>query len=406
MAARSGENMLSSSARLAPVVNWERKGGHFMKLMHLSDLHLGKRLHEYSLLEDQQYILDQILAMAKEEGVEAALLSGDIYDKAVPPTEAVTLFGGFLAALKELGIEVFVINGNHDSPERLAFAAALLAQSGVHIAPVYQGVVHQVSLHDRHGALTVHLLPFLKPAQVRRHFPQSQIQSYDEALRLAVGAIDLDTQGRNLILAHQFVTGATRCESEELIVGGVEDVGLDIFDGFDYVALGHLHSPQQVGRETVRYCGSPLKYSFSEAKQEKSLTLVTLEEKGFVTVKTRPLRPLRDLRVLRGSYWELSLLANYEGTPREDYLQILLTDEEEVPEALGRLRAIYPNLLHLTYDNTRTRSTQTVLTAEGAAEKSPLALFEELYLLQNNSPMSQSQRALAEAILSREEVLP
>ena len=287
-----------------------------MKFFHLSDLHLGKRLNEFNLLEDQDYILRVILGLLDEEKPDAVLLAGDIYDKAVPSAEAVQLFDFFLRRLAERGLQVFVISGNHDSPERIAFGSRLMDPSGIHMSPVYDGAVRPISLRDEWGEVKVYMLPFLKPAHVRRFFPEAEIGSYTDAMRTVIEAMDVDPAARNLLVTHQFVTGAARSESEEISVGGTDNVDASVFDRFDYVALGHIHSPQSVERESLRYCGTPLKYSFSEARQEKSVTVVELGRKGELRLRTLPLTPLRDMRELRGSYMELTALSSYQGTNR------------------------------------------------------------------------------------------
>ena len=370
-----------------------------MKLFHLSDLHLGKRLNEFNLLEDQEYILRVILGLLDEEKPDAVLLAGDIYDKAVPSAEAVQLFDFFLRRLAERGLQVFVISGNHDSPERIAFGSRLMDPSGIHMSPVYDGAVRPISLRDEWGEVKIYMLPFLKPAHVRRFFPEAEIGSYTDAMRTVIEAMDVDPAARNLLVTHQFVTGAARSESEELSVGGTDNVDASVFDRFDYVALGHIHSPQSVERESLRYCGTPLKYSFSEARQEKSVTVVELGRKGELRLRTLPLTPLRELRELRGSYMELTALSSYQGTKREDYLHITLTDEEDIPDAIGKLRVIYPNLMKLDYDNTRTRRSQTISGAEEQARKTPLELFDELYEKQNNQPMSEEQRRFTQGLI-------
>lgn len=363
-----------------------------MKFFHLSDLHLGKRLHNRSLLEDQAFILDQILRLVREERPDGVLLAGDIYDKSVPPAEAVRLCDSFLVGLSAAVPHVFLISGNHDCPERLAFGGRLMEREGVHVSPVYNGSLAPVVLADEFGPVHVWLLPFLKPAHVRRFFPEAEIDSYTDALRVVIASLPLDRTARNVLVTHQFVTGAERCESEELCVGGSDNVDAAVFDGFDYVALGHLHGPQQVGRETVRYCGSPLKYSFSEAKQKKSVTVAVLNGKGETRVDTLPLSPLRDLHQLRGTYFDLTAKSYYEHTSlTEDYVRITLTDEEDVPEAMGRLRAIYRNLLQLDYDNTRKRASGELPGGTALTGASPLQLFAQFYEARNGRPMSDVQ---------------
>ena len=363
-----------------------------MKLFHLSDLHLGKRLCEQSLLEDQREVLRRILAILDDERPDAVLIAGDVYDKPVPPAEAVQLFDEFLAQLAGRQTPVFVISGNHDSPERIAFGGRLMRASRVYMAPVYDGRVEPVTLTDEYGPVDVYLLPFVKPAGVRRFFPEREIAGYTDAIRAAVEAMAPDPARRSVLVTHQFVTGAARCDSEELSVGGSDNVDAAVFDPFDYVALGHLHGPQAAGRPSLRYCGSPLKYSFSEAGQTKSVTVVELAEKGQVAVRTRPLTPRRELVELRGRYEELTLRSFYEGTSYpEDYLHITLTDEEDIPDAVGKLRVIYHNLLRLDYDNARTRAGLWDAQLPKTEQKTPLELFAELYEKQNGQPMSEEQ---------------
>lgn len=373
-----------------------------MKLIHLSDLHLGKRVNDFSMLEDQQYILAEILQIIDREKPDGVLIAGDVYDKSVPSAEAVALLDDFLVRLSKRELRIFVISGNHDSPERMAFGGRLMERSGVHLAPVYDGRVEPVVLTDEYGPVKLYLLPFVKPSHVRRCFPEREISTYTDAVAAAIEAMGVDTTARNVLVTHQFVTGAARCDSEELSVGGTDNVDAAVFDPFDYVALGHIHGPQQVGRETVRYCGTPLKYSFSEAGHKKSVTVVELGAKGSVTIRTIPLKPLRDMVELRGTYEELTLRAFYEGTsyPR-DYIHITLTDEEDIPDAVGKLRIIYPNLMKLDYDNKRTRAGIHLEGAEDVQQKSPLELLEEFYSSQNGQPMSEEQRAFARDMMER-----
>lgn len=372
-----------------------------MKLLHISDLHLGKRLHDRSLLEDQRHILHEILALAEAEQPDGVLIAGDVYDKAVPSAEAVELFDDFLVRLSERTAHIFLISGNHDSPERIAFGGRLMDAKGVHVSPVYAGAVEPVTLTDEFGPVDIWLLPFVKPVHVRRFFPEAEITNYTEALAAAIGQMPVDTGRRNVLVTHQFVTGAATCESEEHTVGGTDNVDAAVFAPFDYVALGHLHGAQSISRPGIRYCGSPLKYSFSESHHEKSVTMVTLSADGLDEIRTLPLTPLRDMRQIRGSYLELTERSFYEGTAREDYLQVILTDEEDVPEAIARLRAIYPNILRLDYDNCRTRSAGE-FTGEAIPEKSPLELFDELYQRMNGREMSERQRQLVLSLLEEE----
>ena len=366
-----------------------------MKLIHLSDLHIGKRVNEVSMIEDQEHILTAILQIIDAEQADAILIAGDVYDKSIPSIEAVALFDDFLCSLAKRNLPVLIISGNHDSPERLAFGGRLFEHSGIHISPVYNGTVDTVKLSDEFGEVVFWLMPFVKPAHVKRYFPDAGIESYTDALCTAVEHMELDKTVRNVLLTHQFVTGASRCDSEEISVGGSDNVDASVFDDFDYVALGHIHGPQNVGSNRIRYCGTPLKYSFSEAAHYKSVTVVQLGQKGSLTLHTVPLLPRHDMRELRGTFAELTDITRLSDVGSDDYIHIILTDEEDVTEAVGRLRKFYPNLMKLSYDNTRTRISQFVGSAEDINRKSPLALFEELYEKQNNQPMSDVQRAFA-----------
>ena len=364
-----------------------------MKFLHLADLHLGKRVNGFSMLEDQAHILRQILAILDDEQPDGVLIAGDVYDKSVPSVEAVELLDGFLTELRARGVPVLLISGNHDSPERLAFGGRVMDSCGIHISPVYDGALTPVTLHDAFGPVHVWLLPFVKPAHVRRWFPDADIESYTDAMAEAVAHMDIDTAARNVLVTHQFVTGGARSGSEELSVGGTDNVDSGVFAPFDYVALGHLHGAQHIGRETIRYAGSPLKYSFSEARQHKSVTVVTLGEKGDVQVRTVALTPLRELREIRGSYDELTARSFYEHTTyRSDYLHLILTDEQDVFDAMSRLRTIYPYLMTLDYDNARTRAAGGMSVPEETERRTPLELFEALYQRQNHQPMSEVQR--------------
>ena len=364
-----------------------------MKFLHLADLHLGKRVNGFSMLEDQAHILRQILAILDDEQPDGVLIAGDVYDKSVPSVEAVELLDDFLTELRARGVPVLLISGNHDSPERLAFGGRVMDSCGIHISPVYDGALAPVTLQDAFGPVHVWLLPFVKPAHVRRWFPDADIESYTDAMAEAVAHMDIDTAARNVLVTHQFVTGGTRSGSEELSVGGTDNVDSGVFAPFDYVALGHLHGAQHIGRETIRYAGSPLKYSFSEARQHKSVTVVTLGEKGDVQVRTVALTPLRELREIRGSYDELTARSFYEHTTyRSDYLHLILTDEQDVFDAMSRLRTIYPYLMTLDYDNARTRAAGGMSVPAETERRTPLELFEALYKRQNHQPMSEVQR--------------
>lgn len=374
-----------------------------MKLIHLSDLHLGKRLNEYSLLDDQRYILDAILDVISAEHPDAVLIAGDIYDKTVPPVEAVQLFDDFLVRISESGTQVFVISGNHDSPERIAFGGRLMSESGIHMSPVYDGSVQPISMHDEYGTVDLFMLPFLKPANVRRFFPDEGIESYTDAVRTAISHMEICPEHRNVLITHQFVTGARRSESEEISVGGTDNVDASVFAPFDYTALGHIHSPQNCmlsDCEKVRYCGTPLKYSFSEASDTKSVTVIELGENGSLNIRTVELTPMRDMVELKGTYDALTLKSFYENTTwQEDYTHITLTDEDDIPDAAAKLRTIYHNLMRLDYDNLRTRNSGQFTDAPSDEKRSPLELLEEFYELQNNQKMSDEQTEFVKRIM-------
>ena len=372
-----------------------------MKLIHLSDLHLGKRVNEFSMLEDQRYILTEIINIVDREQPDAVLICGDVYDRTVPPAEAVQLLDDFLCRLVKRGVQVLLISGNHDSAERVAFGGRLMEQSGVHISPVYDGTAEPVVLHDAWGEVKLFMLPFIKPAHVRCFYPEEATESYTDAMRTAISHLPLDRSERNVLLTHQFVTGAERCESEEISVGGADNVDAAVFDDFDYVALGHIHGPQWIGRETIRYCGSPLKYSFSEARHQKSVTVAELRQKGEVQWHTVPLVPQHDLREIRGSYREVTAKPFYEGTATDDYLHITLTDEEDIPYAVSKLRVIYPNLMKLDYDNARTRSRRQPDDAPQVENTSPQELFARFYAMQNNRPMKEEQQELVYSLMEQ-----
>lgn len=373
-----------------------------MKLIHLSDIHLGKRVNEFSMLEDQAHILKKILAVVDEEKPDGVLIAGDVYDKSVPSTEAVQLFDDFLVRLAERKLPVFIISGNHDSPERLSFANRLIDAVGIHLAPVYNGVVEPITLSDEYGPVNVYMLPFIKPAHVRGFFPYTEITGYSDAVAAAIGRMNIDKTQRNVLITHQFVTGAQRSDSEELSVGGTDNIGAEVFCDFDYVALGHIHGPQNMDSGRIRYCGSPLKYSFSEAAQQKSVTVAELKEKGALEIHTVPLIPRRDMVELKGSYQQLTLREFYENTTyQEDYTHITLTDEEDIPDAVAKLRAVYHNLMKLDYDNTRTRHSAAISGAENVETRSPIDLFAEFYELQNGLPMSAEQTELVASLIEK-----
>lgn len=373
-----------------------------MKFIHLSDLHLGKRVNEFSMIEDQEFILKQILGIIDNEKPEAVLIAGDVYDKPVPSAEAVALFDTFLVGLSKRKINVFVISGNHDSAERIAFGGRIMNSAGIHMSPVYDGKIEPVTLTDDYGRLNVYMLPFIKPSNVRVCFPEAQISSYTEAVKTAIDQMSVNPSERNILITHQFVTGASSAGSEEMSVGGTDNVDISVFDGFDYVALGHIHRSQKCGSENVRYSGTPLKYSFSEANDHKSVTIAELGEKDNLKLKFVPLQPKHDMAEIRGTYNELMLKSFYEHTTyRTDYMHITLTDEDDVPDALARMRQVYTNIMKLDYDNTRTRNNSVLQELEDIRSKSPSELFSEFYKNQNGLVLSPEQAELIDSLVDK-----
>ena len=374
-----------------------------MKIVHLSDLHLGKLVNGINMLDDQKYIFERILDALKSERPDALIIAGDVYDRSIPSAEAVTFFDEFLNKVTDLekSPKMFIISGNHDSSERLAFGNRLIAKTGVHLSPVFDGNITPIVMKDEFGEVAFYMLPFIKPADARNAYPDEKIETYTDALKAAIGHLQRDDSRRNVLIAHQFVTGAERSESEDVVIGGLDNVDASVFCGFDYVALGHLHRPQAVpGNENIRYCGTPLKYSISEENDQKSILIVEMAEKGTVNYRTIPLIPLHDIRTIRGKYNELASRENYIGTNTDDYIHVVLTDEEDVIDAMGRLRTIYPNIMKLDYDNKRTSHGGKIEGIENIDKKSDMEILEELYKLQNNQPISDEQRSFAEKLFN------
>lgn len=371
--------------------------------MHLADLHLGKRVNGFSMMEDQEYILNRILEIMEEEQPDGLLIAGDVYDKTIPPAEAVRLMDDFLTAVAAKHVPVFLISGNHDSAERVAFGHQLMQGSGIWISPVYDGTIRHHTLEDRWGEVNIYLVPFLRPSVVRSFFPDIEIEDYTDALRTIIEDLQVDTSRRNVVLAHQFVTAAgalpETCDSEQLSVGGLDRVDGSVFSPFDYTALGHLHGPQRVGSETIRYAGSPLKYSFSELHQKKSVTVVELREKGETEIRQIPLQPRREMIELRGTFEEILAEARQKGEPQTDYYHMILTDETDVVDALSRLREYYPNIMLLDYDNRRTRSQKEVEQLDRVEERTPGELFVALYEQQNGQEMDSDRKEYLDGLI-------
>ncbi len=380
-----------------------------MKFIHLSDLHLGKRVNDFSMIDDQRFILERILGVIDEEKPQAVLIAGDVYDKPLPPAEAVRLFDEFICRLSEKDTELFIISGNHDSAERLSFGSQIMDRQGIHFAGGYDGSTRCFSLNDEFGKVNFYMLPFIKPVHVRQAFIDDEtaggITDFTGAVGYAIDKMRVNTSERNVLIAHQFCTGAIRSESEDISVGGLDNVDASVFEPFDYTALGHLHGPQPVGTSNIRYSGSPLKYSFSEAEQIKSVTVVELGEKKngvcSVHLKTTELLPLRDMKVIRGNFRQLTDKNYYKHIDTDDYMRIILTDEEDVIGALSSLRAIYPNIMRLEYDNVRTRSSAIIPDAEGNDNRTPLEIFAGLYEAQNGKAMDDKQSAMVSRLIEK-----
>ena len=367
-----------------------------MKLLHLGDLHLGKSLGDFDLAEDQAYILDQILGIVDKQAVDAVLIAGDVYDKAIPSAAATTMLDYFLSKLAEKNVHVFMVSGNHDSDERLNYGSKLFATSKIYISTKYEGELYKQTLKVGEEEADIYLLPFVKASQVRHWLPEAKIESYDDAVRAILNKAELDASRTNILVAHQFVMG--KSEDPEfggseslgtLSVGTVEKIGYDCSDAFDYVALGHIHSPQQVGRREVRYSGSPLKYSLSEVNNSKSVPLITLSGKGKADIELIPLKPKRDMRHLRGKMKEL--LDRTKVTAPEDFIYATLTDEEIISDAMGIFQQVYPNTVKIDYDNSYTREIEQVDISKIAENRSFSDLISDFYKQMYNREISEEE---------------
>ena len=371
-----------------------------MKIIHLADLHIGKRVNEFSMIDDQKYILNQILEIIDKEKPDALIIAGDVYDKQVPSIEAVELLDSFISDISKRKTTTFIISGNHDSAERLAFGSSLMAMGKIYISRVYNGKISKYTLKDDFGSANFYLLPFVKPSHVKRFFPYEKIESYTDAIKVVVDNLKLDTSEINILIAHQFVTGASRTESEEISVGGLDNVDASVFEDFDYVALGHIHRPQKIGIERIRYCGTPLKYSFSEVNDTKSVSIIEINSKEDFNLRMISLIPKRDMRKIRGTYEELTTKNSYENTNTDDYIHVTLTDEFNVADAIQKLRVIYKNIMKLEYDNMRTRESRKINLDDMVIEnKNPLEIFSEFYKLQNNKEMNDEQKEIIKKIM-------
>lgn len=375
-----------------------------MKLLHLADLHIGKIIYEQSLLEDQKYMLKEIIKIVEKEKVDAVLLSGDIYDRSVPPADAVEVLNDFLNKLiKVLKVKVFIISGNHDSKERLNFGSKIFENDGLYIQTTYDGKIKCVSLTDK---INIYMLPFIKPIEVKQYFEEEKIDTYDDAMKLIMNNEEIDEEKINILMAHQFVTAGSNnpeiCESETINVGGVENVDSSSFDKFDYVALGHIHGPQRIGRDTVRYSGTMLKYSFSEANHNKSAVLINIKGKKTVEFKLIPLKPLRDMRVIKGPIEELLNEENYKDTNTQDFIKAIITNKEPIYDAIGQIRRVYPNTLSLEISNVKSSIQNVELeNIENLKQKDEFELFDDFYEFQNNIRLDEEQKEIIKEIIEQ-----
>lgn len=375
-----------------------------MKLLHLADLHIGKIIYEQSLLEDQKYMLKQIEKIIENEKIEAVLISGDIYDRSVPPADAVDVLNDTLNTLiKILKVKVFIISGNHDSKERLNFGSKIFENDGLYIQTTYNGKIRKVELNDK---VNIYMLPFIKPIEIKKYFENEKINTYNDAIKLIIENEKIDKNKINILMAHQFVTsGATNpevCESEILNVGGVENIDASNFEDFDYVALGHIHGPQRIGKDTIRYSGTMLKYSFSEVNHNKSAVIINISDESVLDYELIPLNPLRDMRIIKGPIEELLKKENYENTNTEDYIKAVITNEQAIYDAIGQIRRVYPNTLSLEISNAKTLIENIELEKLAKIkEKNEFELFNDFYEFQNNVRLDEEQSKIIREIIEK-----
>lgn len=374
-----------------------------MKLMHLSDLHLGKLVLEQSMIDDQKYILNQIIDIVKKEQVDIVLIAGDVYDKSIPTIEAVNLFSDFLTRLYKLKVLVFVISGNHDSKDRLSFGNELFVDNGIYIEGIFNGNLRCETINDKDGKLNIYMLPFIKPVEVKRFYPDEIIDTYEDAIKCILKHSSINKSERNIIMVHQFVTSlgedVIRSDSESISLGGIDNIDVTLFKDFDYVAMGHIHGPQKVGRETARYSGSPLKYSFSEVNQKKSVCIIEFNSKEDINISKIPLIPIRDMRVIKGPFDKLisKEIVNLEN--KNDYLDVVLTDDDYIINAIGKLRKFYPNILKLEYENKISSNEVSDNIDIDKSNMSPIDLFSEFYKMQNGIELPAKKRKIIEEVI-------
>ena len=378
-----------------------------MKILHLADLHLGKRVNEMSMIEDQKYILDQIITLIKEESVGIVLLCGDIYDKSIPTIEAIHLLDEFLDQLSKMAIKVLMISGNHDSIDRLSFGKSLFTRSNLYIASQFENEIEKITVKENGITVNFYMLPFVKSAYIS-HIFQLQTDSYEECFRYLIEHTKIDEEETNILLSHQFVTANKKnpelSDSETSSLGGIDNIDFHIFDPFDYVALGHIHKPQAMGREMVRYAGSILKYSFSEIHMDKKATILTIDAKKEISLSFHPLKPLRDMREIECSLEEL-LKKQCEIGKQEDYMHVILSDEEQILDAIGKVRTIYPNVMQISFKNRRhmKQLESAQIKEDQISDQSPAELFEQFYKMQNHIDLDEKRLQLVLSVF--EEVI-
>lgn len=371
-----------------------------MRFLHISDLHIGKKVNEFSMIEDQKFFLKQILKIIDDKSVETVLIAGDIYDTSLPTIEAVKLLDEFLYELSTRNLSVFIISGNHDSAERIAFGSRIMEAKNIFFSPVFNGSIVPKTLKDDFGDINIYMLPFLKPIHIKRYFEDAEINNYTDAIRTVIESMNINKDKRNILLSHQYVTGSNRTESEEIVIGGLDNVDVSCYLDFDYVALGHIHRAQKLKQDNIRYSGTPIPYSFSEANDKKSVVVFDIMEKGSFDFQLIPIDAMIGMREIKGKYNDIVARDFYKDF-QNDYLHITLTDEEDIPNALGRLRAIFKNIMKLDYDNLRTRASRDLIINEEVKNKDPLELLSELFEIQNNMQLSDEQRDFALSVFEK-----
>lgn len=369
-----------------------------MKIMHLADLHIGKRVNGFSMVEDQRYALEQILKLIEKERVECLLIAGDVYDTSVPSSESMTIFDGFLTSLNKLQVKVIIISGNHDSQERLSFARRLISNQSIYISGPYEDEVEKITLQDEYGPINFYLLPFIKPIQMKKYKEDLDLSDFQGALSYVISNINPDKSERNIILSHQFIVGAQTSESEELYIGGLEAISYDLYDDFDYVAMGHIHKKQSFRNGKIRYPGSLLKYSKSESNYNKTITIIDFKDKDNIDILEHEISYLRDMRKVEGFFNDIIESAILEED-REDYIHITLYDEDEILDGMNRLRELYPNIMTFTYYNSRTNDVD-IEYEQRQVSKDPFELFKDFYELRNNKQLDDRKSKIIQEVIN------